>query len=494
MKLRLLFIISILLSVFEMQAQIPTSGLIKDYKFTNGALTSDVNPLLYAGNQTLVPVGTGRAVITDRNSEANKAISLNGDSFTAGGTNAASVNNYSISFWVKTTTNISPKSCIFDQRNTATDPAGFNVSLKDGKIYFNGQCSWNFTPNTGGSGNSAVSQVISPVISDGLWHHVVCVLSSVNSHVATSNFFNYTLVSTYSMYVDNVFVGSDTETNYPSDLATSTFSFRAITATKSLTIGRATGGFDLNYVGSIDQIRYYERTLNLSEIAFLFNEDKPKVAVYVNTTATGANNGTTWADAFTSLDAALTASSYINEIWVATGTYKPTGTVRTSTFLMKYNLKMYGGFNGTETLLSQRNPKVNITTLSGDVNGDDNATITATESTRQDNLYHVISARGNIKDVTIDGFTISGGNANGPTLATGTAGSQYYHTRGGALYINPYTTGDNTTVYVANCVFEKNSGSDTGVVAPYYAGGVFTQSYIHHLPSPHRRWKRDFAR
>jgi hypothetical protein len=469
-----LLLLATLLFFINSNAQIPTTGLIKDYKFTNGALISDVTPTLQAGTTTLVPTGSARTIINDRNSEVDKAITLNGDSFTAGGTNAATVNNYSISFWVKTTVNESPKRYIFDQHNTATNPAGFSVALKDGKIYFNGQCSWN---SQSSAGNSGVRQVLSPVINDGQWHHIVCLLSSTSSFSYVGAFTSYTLVYTYSMYVDNVWAGADAETDYPAPLTSETFSIRAITPTKELVIGKAPNLSYLDYQDGIDQIRYYERTLNVSEIDVLYNEDKPKIKIYVNAAATGANNGTTWPNAFTSLESAIAAFTTVNEIWVATGTYKPTGTARTSTFTMKNAIKLYGGFNGTETLLSERNPKINTTVLSGDVNGNDNTTITATEATRQDNLYHVITARANIKDVTIDGFTISGGNANGPTNTSGAGNLQYYHTRGGAIYINPYTSGDNTTVYITNCILEKNAATDTGVAAGYYAGGVNNQSF-----------------
>lgn len=473
MKSKLLLVLTALSTICTW-AQIPTTGLIKDYKFTNGALTSDVIPALQAGTTTLVPTGSARTLVTDRNNEADKAIALNGDSFTAGGTNAATVNNYSISFWVKTTTNETTKRYILNQHNTDTNPAGFSVALKDGKIYFNGQSCW---ISTSVSGNSGVRQVISPLINDGQWHHIVCSLSSTSNSSYVGSFTNYYATYTYTMYVDNVSVPGDSVSVNFALLTSQSHIVRSITPTNQLVIGKSPDVAYLDYQDSIDQIRYYERTLNASEVDQLYNEDKPKTKIYVNATATGANNGTSWANAYTSLESAITAFTSANEIWVAAGTYKPTGTARTSTFSMKNAIKMYGGFNGTETELSQRNPKNNITILSGDVNGNDNATITATETTRQDNLYHVLTARANVKDVVIDGFTISGGNANGPTLTTGAASAQYYHTRGGAIYINPYTSGDNVTVYITNCILEKNSATDTGVAAGYYAGGVSNQSF-----------------
>ncbi|HKX85259.1 MAG TPA: T9SS type A sorting domain-containing protein [Flavobacterium sp.] len=479
MRLQLLFF-SIVLCAVEAIAQIPTNSLIKDYKFTNGALTSDVNPALYSGTTLLVPTGNARTNSIDRNGEVNKAIDLNGDSFSAGGTNASSVNNFAVSFWVKTTTNESPKRLILDQHNTATNPAGFSIALKDGKIYFNGQYSWNFQSTSGASG---VQEVISQTINDGQWHHVVCQLSSTSSGQYAGSLVQYTLTYTYSMYIDNAFVGADAETNYASGLASDTYSVRAITANKPLLIGKSHDTNFLNYQDAIDQIRYYERTLTIPEIDLLFNEDKPRIKIYVNANATGANNGTSWADAYTSLDTAINASTSANEIWVAAGTYKPSGTARTSTFLMKNSTKLYGGFIGTETQLNQRNPKTNTTILTGDLNGNDNTNTIATESTRQDNAYHVITVRGNIRDINVDGFTITGGNANGPTLTGGTASAQYYHTRGGAVYINTFAANDNAVITLQNCILEKNTGSDTAVLSGYFAGGVNNQIFNANLES-----------
>jgi predicted outer membrane repeat protein len=125
----------------------------------------------------------------------------------------------------------------------------------------------------------------------------------------------------------------------------------------------------------------------------------------VDADATGANDGTTWTNAFTDLQLALGASS-CTEIWVAAGTYRPTtGTDRTATFQLKNGVALYGGFVGTETIRDQRSPLTNLTILSGDLNGDDVGFTNNTE-----NAYHVVTGA---NGATLDGFTIASGNASG---------------------------------------------------------------------------------
>jgi hypothetical protein len=138
--------------------------------------------------------------------------------------------------------------------------------------------------------------------------------------------------------------------------------------------------------------------------------------VYVNHAATGLNNGGSWSNAFTELRDALAfaaAQPSIREIWVAAGTYTPTTytdpSSRSVSFNLQDNLAIYGGFAGTETDLSQRDIAANPTILSGDLNGDDDD-----GPNPNDNSFHVVRYGVVSSSSTLDGVTITSGNANSP--------------------------------------------------------------------------------
>ena len=57
--------------------------------------------------------------------------------------------------------------------------------------------------------------------------------------------------------------------------------------------------------------------------------------IYVNQAATGANNGTSWTDAYVDLQVALNSIASSNRtVWVASGTYRPANTGVNATFLI----------------------------------------------------------------------------------------------------------------------------------------------------------------
>jgi len=141
----------------------------------------------------------------------------------------------------------------------------------------------------------------------------------------------------------------------------------------------------------------------------------------VDIDATPGGSGGSWDDAYTDLQSALAAAESGSEIWVAEGTYTPTsaGGLRSLSFNLKTGVDVYGGFEGTESTLEERVWTSHVTVLSGDLNGDD-----TNGGDNSDNSYHVVFASG-VTDATLDGFTITAGNANGASGVNFFGGGMY---------------------------------------------------------------------
>jgi len=95
------------------------------------------------------------------------------------------------------------------------------------------------------------------------------------------------------------------------------------------------------------------------------------VTIFVDHSATGANNGGSWPNAYTTLTAGLNHSGLTagDVIQVADGTYKPTtGTSRFATFSLVDGVVVLGGWEGASNPSAPRNPVANVTILSGDIN------------------------------------------------------------------------------------------------------------------------------
>ncbi len=167
--------------------------------------------------------------------------------------------------------------------------------------------------------------------------------------------------------------------------------------------------------------------------------------IFVNKTALGLNNGTSWLDAYVSLDAALAVALPGQSIWVAAGTYKPQTPAPNHSFILGGGVKMYGGFAGTETAISQRNLAGNQTILSGDILGNDvagNFTLNRTDNSRNVLIAVVLTENTGCE---VDGFTISNGN----TLV-GSTNPELLRMGGGLLA--------GAKVTVRNCKFTANYG------------------------------------
>ena len=140
--------------------------------------------------------------------------------------------------------------------------------------------------------------------------------------------------------------------------------------------------------------------------------------VYVNAAlATGANDGTSWENAYQGrlgVQAALSASQPGDEIWVSSGTYAPAAAngSRAASFDLRAGVALLGGFAGNETSRDQRDPAARLTRLTGDLNSNGNS-----GTARLDNSFHVVIASGVDSTAVLDGVTVTGGvSGDGGTL------------------------------------------------------------------------------
>ncbi|MGA2498124.1 MAG: right-handed parallel beta-helix repeat-containing protein, partial [Tepidisphaeraceae bacterium] len=167
------------------------------------------------------------------------------------------------------------------------------------------------------------------------------------------------------------------------------------------------------------------------------------IYVSVNSPAP-ATNGPSWGTAYKDLQQALAVAVSGDTIKVGQGMYKSTsGTDRTISFQLKTGVAIYGGYAGYGAANPDaRNVTAYPTILSGDIGAVGNNT---------DNSYHVVVDSGTDSTAILDGFTITGGNANGSSSPTNYGGGMYN------------SSGSPT---LANCTISGNIASSSG-------GGVY---------------------
>lgn len=207
--------------------------------------------------------------------------------------------------------------------------------------------------------------------------------------------------------------------------------------------------------------------------------------IYVDASATGANNGFTWQDAFTDLQSALNVSCNTNRtIYVAQGTYLPDHGVgatvgdRSASFTLRNGDKIYGGFANGGDVFDNRNPSIHPVYLSGEI-----GTVAKT-----DNSYSVVTIPGTSANTVLDGVSIIAGYGN---QNAGTGGGVHivstdaqlmeraafnnctfgnnYATNGGAVSFNDSAaTG---SLRFSNCLFKNNEAATLAKGGAIYVTG-----------------------
>jgi predicted outer membrane repeat protein len=192
--------------------------------------------------------------------------------------------------------------------------------------------------------------------------------------------------------------------------------------------------------------------------------------IYVDDDATGADDGSSWPDAFHYLQHALQSAEAGDEVRVAQGTYQPdqglplqpprppsalvAQTNSCTPFQLKDGVALRGGFAGVGTDdPDARDVQRHPTVLSGDLNGNDEDDWgpwhPGSGFLRLDNSRNVVITSGT-SSTLLDGLVIASAAESG-------------------VY------GANASLHLTNCTFRQNSGHDGGAVL--CTGGALTLSY-----------------
>lgn len=213
-------------------AQIPTNGLIGWYPFNGNANDESINT-----NDGTV---NGATLSIDRFGNSNKAYNFNGISDYIAIPNVAvqGSSDRTISFWVKTNFQGSGSMVVSTGTDVNVNGGNFNLRLEN-QNRFIGFMGGNFT-----AGGYDYYPTGTTILNDNQWHHVLVTFSSGN----------------LKFYVDGVL--ENTVAKNISTVGQANF------------IGRSNhgGGNEAWFNGLIDDVGFWDRALNSSEVTNVFND------------------------------------------------------------------------------------------------------------------------------------------------------------------------------------------------------------------------------
>ncbi|MEZ4980158.1 MAG: hypothetical protein R2769_00935 [Saprospiraceae bacterium] len=167
----------------------------------------------------------------------------------------------------------------------------------------------------------------------------------------------------------------------------------------------------------------------------------------------GVGDGSSWQNAYGDLHLAINNAAPGSQIWIAKGTYHPTHCIscdsidKSKSFLINKPVQIFGGFTGFESDIKQRNPKQNITILSGDIDRD---------GSLENNSFTILEIDHSNEGLLLDGLWFVMGNANGGGPLGEPTNS------GSAIYINGQFQNQESFSVFSNCVFQDNFAKGFG--------------------------------
>ena len=171
------------------------------------------------------------------------------------------------------------------------------------------------------------------------------------------------------------------------------------------------------------------------------------VDYYVDDTAGGGNTGADWINAYTDLQTALGVATFGDNIYVAGGTYYPDATDRNISFEIPSGVKIYGGYAGSGTPGLRNSTSI----LSGNIND---------IGLSSDNSYTIVYFLNSSASTLLDGFTITGGQANGVSSR---------QRSGAGIFITALGISQKCDPVIQDCIITNNEAVSGG-------GGIYVEA------------------
>jgi len=424
----------IIIIFLQIAGELSSQSLVGKYNFNNTSADRSTRNNYLSREGDTIP--------TYQEANCRTYLDFTGSGYLRGDMPDVSLNpEFTIAFWMRAQ-DVSSDQKIIGQTNSINK--GFVIGIQDSKI------------KAEIFGPSQVLEAPLPLQSTG-WTHVAMTI-------------NNTIDSSWQIYVNGSLSQSKVLTQLWSP---------PIDSLDDVIVGAAPWDpEELEYGGDLDELMIYNTVLSIDEIRDIYNTGTQPIYVGPSGTSS-ANTGTSWADAFIDLQAAIDFSSTCHnpEIWLREGVYSPTearsnsADDRDKTFHIERPLKIYGGFEGSEDKLDERNIMEHPSVLSGIINGG------------SDTVYTVVSMSGsNINEQwVLDGLNIQNGKSKGTGFSNVNGGGldissssirnpiirlckfvdNYASQNGGAIYLS----GQSSELTVINCFFENNqAGSQGGAI------------------------------
>ncbi|MFZ4707725.1 MAG: choice-of-anchor Q domain-containing protein, partial [Bacteroidales bacterium] len=354
-------------------------------------------------------------------------------------------------FWMHDACDITLTNSLLYENTSPTWGGGFIILPGANAHVINSTLSQNASGYGGGIYNSGGTLVIDNSIlwgnTSSQWGNQIETTNGISTILNNSCFANVYGPTTWD--VEGTVINNASITTNPGFINPIVDDFRVQGNSPCINTGNNT--YNLETTDIRGQLRIQQTTIDMGAYEWTTGVDPANGDVFVKFNATGSNNGTSWTDAFTSLQSALNLPLLEGDIiWVAKGTYYPssaynlTNESRFYHFRMLPGVAMYGSLLGNEDVetfdLNLRDLYTNTTTLSGNI---------GIEADSTDNAYHVFyhpDGLGLNTLAILDGFKVSEAVANG--------GGDFNN--GGAMF------NDNNSPLIRNCNFYKNASADWG--------------------------------